>query len=177
MLNVLILFVVMTIIILLIIICFLWTPSVVSRLSLQHDPLISWNQYFIIESLAEDSRQWFAESNARYTGNASMENGRLAWSEELVKMDLNDLDLRFGVWVLYCESNVEKFVILLKKKKDYIDDLVQDCSNSSANALELLQSCTKPSICDLSVFAQVVAWCREAASHYPNQYWLSSLIT
>ena len=26
-----------------------------------------------------------------------------------------------------------------------IDGLVQDCSNSSANALELLQSCTKPS--------------------------------
>ena len=26
-----------------------------------------------------------------------------------------------------------------------IDDLVQDCSNSIANALELLQSCTKPS--------------------------------
>ena len=25
--------------------------------------------------------------------------------------------------------------------------LVQDCSNSIANALELLQSCTKPSIC------------------------------
>ena len=28
----------------------------------------------------------------------------------------------------------------------FIDDLVQDCSNSIANALELLQSCTKPSI-------------------------------
>ena len=28
----------------------------------------------------------------------------------------------------------------------YIDGLVQDCSNSSANALELLQFCTKPSI-------------------------------
>ena len=28
-----------------------------------------------------------------------------------------------------------------------IDGLVQDCSNSIANALELLQSCTKPSIC------------------------------
>ena len=27
-----------------------------------------------------------------------------------------------------------------------MDGLVQDCSNSSANALELLQSCTKPSI-------------------------------
>ena len=28
----------------------------------------------------------------------------------------------------------------------HIDHLVQDCSNSSADALELLQSCTKPSI-------------------------------
>ena len=29
----------------------------------------------------------------------------------------------------------------------HIDGLVQDCSNSVAGALELLQSCTKPSIC------------------------------
>ena len=28
----------------------------------------------------------------------------------------------------------------------YMDSLVQDCSNSSADALELLQSCAKPSI-------------------------------
>ena len=28
----------------------------------------------------------------------------------------------------------------------YLDDLVQDCSNSIADALELLQHCTKPSI-------------------------------
>ena len=28
----------------------------------------------------------------------------------------------------------------------HFDGLVQDCSNSIANALELLQSCTKPSI-------------------------------
>ena len=28
----------------------------------------------------------------------------------------------------------------------YIDGLVQDCSNSIVNALELLQSCTKPSV-------------------------------
>ena len=31
----------------------------------------------------------------------------------------------------------------------YINGLVQDCSNSSALAMELLQSCTKPLICDL----------------------------
>ena len=29
-----------------------------------------------------------------------------------------------------------------------IDNLVQDCSNSIANAVELLQSCTKPSQCN-----------------------------
>ena len=29
----------------------------------------------------------------------------------------------------------------------YIDGLAQDCSNSSGLAMELLQSCTKPSIC------------------------------
>ena len=32
------------------------------------------------------------------------------------------------------------------KVKDYFDGLVQDCGNSSALAMELLQSCTKPSI-------------------------------
>ena len=34
---------------------------------------------------------------------------------------------------------------------DHIDDFVQDCSNSIANALELRQCCTKPSICDQQV--------------------------
>ena len=33
----------------------------------------------------------------------------------------------------------------------YIDGLVQDCSNSIANAMEFLQSCTKPSVyCDMN---------------------------
>ena len=35
----------------------------------------------------------------------------------------------------------------------YIDGLVQDCSNSNALAMELLQSCTKPSMYLLSVSA------------------------
>ena len=30
--------------------------------------------------------------------------------------------------------------------QDYVNDLVQDCSNSIALVLELLQSCTKPSM-------------------------------
>ena len=35
---------------------------------------------------------------------------------------------------------------LLKNERMHIDGLVPDCSNSIANALELLQSCTKPSM-------------------------------
>ena len=33
----------------------------------------------------------------------------------------------------------------------HIDILVQDCSNSSVLAMKLLQSCTKPSACNMSV--------------------------
>ena len=37
-------------------------------------------------------------------------------------------------------------MLYLQDILSYIDVLEQDCSNSIANALELLQSCTKPSI-------------------------------
>ena len=36
----------------------------------------------------------------------------------------------------------------------YIDGFVQDCSNSIAYALELLQSCTKPSISLFSIISR-----------------------
>ena len=39
-----------------------------------------------------------------------------------------------------------------------INGLVQDCSSSSANALELLQSCTKPLICFLSLAEIFIGW-------------------
>ena len=37
-------------------------------------------------------------------------------------------------------------VMEIMQEKPHIDGLVQGCSNSSALAMELLQSCTKPSI-------------------------------
>ena len=47
----------------------------------------------------------------------------------------------------------------------YIDGLVQDCSNSIANALELLQSCTKPSMHSYSRYNKNTAclpwWCHQ----------------
>ena len=39
----------------------------------------------------------------------------------------------------------------------YIDGLAQDCSKSSALAMELLQSCTKPSIYDMYIITQILA--------------------
>ena len=38
-------------------------------------------------------------------------------------------------------------------QRDHIEGLVQDCSNSIANALELQQSCTKPSIYPVDFFS------------------------
>ena len=40
----------------------------------------------------------------------------------------------------------------------HIDGLVQDCSNFSALAIELLQSCTKPSICNLATEALMLGY-------------------
>ena len=39
--------------------------------------------------------------------------------------------------------------------EQHIDDLVQDCSNSSALAMELLQSCTKPSISSIIMISSI----------------------
>ena len=47
----------------------------------------------------------------------------------------------------------------------YIDGLVQDCSNSSALAMELLQSCTEPSIW------LCVIWCHAYAVHLCGWKW------
>ena len=40
----------------------------------------------------------------------------------------------------------------------HIDGLVQDCSISGTNALEILQSCTKPSICCLEKYVTCFRW-------------------
>ena len=54
-------------------------------------------------------------------------------------------------------------------KKDFecIDDLVQDCSNSIANAMELLQSCTKLSV--LSMLFPAQGSSRRLTT--PSTYW------
>ena len=48
--------------------------------------------------------------------------------------------VNFQILIRFCVHQILWFSL-------YIDGLVQDCSNSIANALELLQACTEPSIC------------------------------
>ena len=56
--------------------------------------------------------------------------------------------IRYSLWCRFVWNDISSFKEFLKWKSDdaYLDGLVQDCSNSIANALDLLQSCTKPSI-------------------------------
>ena len=48
-----------------------------------------------------------------------------------------------------------------------IDGLAQDCSNSSAKALELLQSCTKPSLCWVLILRVM---CCDFSTDMPRPY-------
>ena len=48
----------------------------------------------------------------------------------------------------------------------YIDNLSQEHSNSIANALETLQSCTEPSICTMFLLCHVWLWFNTVPSWY-----------
>ena len=58
---------------------------------------------------------------------------------------------------LYVHACVQVLTCWGRVMHTYIDGLVQDCSNSSALAMELLQSCTKPSIY-ASVNEAITGW-------------------
>ena len=63
-------------------------------------------------------------------------------------------------WEHVCQKQVsraETSNYIPQMASHYIDGFVQDCSNSIADALELLQSCTKPSI-STNTFTDVY-WC------------------
>ena len=61
--------------------------------------------------------------------------------------------------------------------QEHIDGLVQDCSNSSVLAIELLQSCTKPSRCtwhrqNMETLSALLALCEKnllATGWFPSQ--------
>ena len=54
-----------------------------------------------------------------------------------IKQDIKNTRSHVQIKMILTTNDIEK---------SYIDDLLQDCSISSALAMEILQSCTKPSI-------------------------------
>ena len=54
--------------------------------------------------------------------------------------------MSFDLGLALFPSSPPRAIREIKEFAAHIDGLVQDCSNSSALATELLQSCTKPSI-------------------------------
>ena len=79
--------------------------------------------------------------------------GHGEWSRELYGYTEESCESSGLIWLHNTSVNsfdaeycVDEFNAFLPFCQQDIDGLVQDCSNSIANALELLQSCTKPLI-------------------------------
>ena len=51
--------------------------------------------------------------------------------------------IHYSIWDLAYVVSMAQLI------REHFDGLVQDCSNSIAYAMELLQSCTKSSICNI----------------------------
>ena len=79
-----------------------------------------------------------------------------------MKNILNNADHALVIYNLQCNHVWTLYT-------SYIDGLVQDCSNSSVLAMELLQSCTKPSMCINGLGHHVYSSAISALSHYLNQ--------
>ena len=73
---------------------------------------------------------------------------KLRYPESLVKLfpGMTANHLTFNMWNQYVCPQCAEFLY-----EYHINGSVQDCSNSIANALELLQSCTKPSILYINI--------------------------
>ena len=56
----------------------------------------------------------------------------------------------------FCHLTLVFSTLRCDELRQYIDGLVEDCSSSIANAMELLQSCTKPSKCTYSIVTLIL---------------------
>ena len=77
--------------------------------------------------------------------------------------------------VLFLLQHERKRESISSDSSDYIDDLVQDCSNSIATALDILQSCTKPSIC-LIAFSVFGTWHVTLAASTSTLQWRHNVL-
>ena len=77
--------------------------------------------------------------------NSNWLNGQCKWNESTF-WALLDYELLNQVNIRSLLTDRLQMSVHVNKSILHIDGFAQDCSNSIANALELLQSCTKPTI-------------------------------
>ena len=75
---------------------------------------------------------------------------------------INPLLLTYFMWMGSCQNKIMCYILIPHlvnnvAKDEYINGLVQDRSNSIVNALELLRSCTEPSIYLLTIINLVLS--------------------
>ena len=139
--------------------------SIMKQISIQNGhalPIIAhpWNFEIFNDKLGPGLRDTVtALAGQRFQGMSLKFDGwcTIPWSRLLCKMALPIFARFTELWnfhslnVVLKKSNKSPYIC--KKQFDmlktwclmsYVDGLVQDCCNSIANALELLQSCTKP---------------------------------
>ena len=83
-------------------------------------------------------------------------------------------NLWFYLWLGICPDDTLYINGLMQDCSIPIDGLVQNCSISIANALEILQSCTKPSIC--ITLGRSVLLQPKRLMYTPNALFMSSLV-
>ena len=70
------------------------------------------------------------------------------WGQyDMLVSSICDLSLCCHAEYRYDIQRNDKSDVELSWDVSFVNGLVQDCSNSIANTLKLLQSCTKPSLC------------------------------
>ena len=102
-----------------------------------------------------------------YNPNQKNEKQKGIQSPDLMLKLIDIAVMRFYYLII---NAMQTHALIIKDKYSHgnVEGLVQDCSNSIVNALELLQSCTKPSMSSLPV-----ASCRRDPTD-PYRVWIMS---
>ena len=99
-----------------------------------------FHQFLQIFSKLICTKYWWLSARLHYLQCIS--NGDIAVLDWAI-----DMIVLFDTGIYFEQENISRNnTFSLTRSDSHIDGLVQDCSISIANALEILQSCTKPSI-------------------------------
>ena len=139
---------------------------------LNHNDVIKWKHFpRYWPFVREIHRSWVNSPHKGQWRRALMFSLICAWINRWINNpeagDLRRHRAHHDVTVMHFRT-IWSLLSLLALHHNHFDGLAQDCSNSIANALELLKSCTKPSICSYSFLATTMAACPRDHTFVPG---------